>query len=149
MRSTHRAAGVTAAVRRPAAAAALVVVVAAGLAVARGLASSPVTDIAGDALYAVAAYTGLVLLLPRAPRFALALAAAGWCVAVELLQLTGLPAALAERVPLVALLLGTGFDARDLVVYVFAVVAAAVLDRAVSARLLPGGRARADVGRPG
>jgi hypothetical protein len=124
--------------RRPAALGAVVVVIAAGLVVARGLPSSVFTDIAGDALYAVAAYTGLVLLLPRAPRASLALAAAGWCVAVELLQLTGLPMALAERMPPAALVLGTGFDPRDLVVYVLAVLTAVSVDRAVSARLLPG-----------
>lgn len=122
-----------------AALAALVAVVVAGLIVSRALPSSSATDIAGDALYAVAAYTGLVLLMPRAPRWAIALAAAGWCVAVELLQRTGLPFALAEHVPLVALVLGTGFDVRDLVVYILAVIAVVSIDRVVSARLLPRG----------
>lgn len=135
--------------RRTAALGVLVVVIAAGLLVARGLPSSVFTDIAGDALYAVAAYTGLVLLLPRRPRAPLALAAAGWCVAVELLQLTGLPVALAERVPPIALVLGTGFDPRDLVVYVLAVIAAVSIDRAVGARLLPRGPSRDGVSSPG
>lgn len=119
-------------IRRLAALVALVAVVAAGLAVHRLLPASVASDVAGDALYAVAAYTGLVLLLPRARRPILAAAAALWCIAVELLQLTGVPVALAERVPVAALVLGSGFDARDLVVYVLAVVSALGVDRAVS-----------------
>ena len=134
--------------RRLAAAAALVAVIAAGLTVHKALPESTATDVTGDALYAVAAYTGLVMLLPRAPRLALAGVAALWCVGVELLQLTGLPLALAERVPPVALLLGTGFDARDLVVYLCAVAVAVAIDVAVS-RLLPRGEVPADVGAPG
>jgi hypothetical protein len=126
--------------RRLVALAALVVVVAAGLFVAKVLPSSATTDIAGDALYAVAVYTGLVLLLPRVGRVILAIAATGWCVFVELLQLSGLPVALAERVPPIALVLGTGFDARDLVVYASAVLVAAVADAAVSSRVLRRGR---------
>ncbi|MCJ1708017.1 DUF2809 domain-containing protein [Microbacterium sp. VKM Ac-2923] len=133
--------------RRPAALGALVVVVVAGLIVSRGLPSSPATDIAGDALYAVAVYTGLVLLLPRARRGAIALAAAGWCGAVELLQLTGVPATLAERMPPVALVLGTGFDARDLAVYAAAVLVVSSVDAVVGARLLPGERSSAEVRR--
>lgn len=118
--------------RRLAALVALVAVVAAGLAVHRLLPASVASDVAGDALYAVAAYTGLVLLLPRARRSILAAAAALWCIAVELLQLTGVPVALAERIPVAALVLGSGFDARDLVVYVLAVASALGVDRAVS-----------------
>lgn len=134
--------------RRLAALVALAAVIAAGLLVHKALPGSTATDVAGDALYAVAAFTGLVLLFPRAPRLALAGAAAVWCVGVELLQLTGVPLALAERVPPVALLLGTGFDARDLVVYVCAVAVAVAVDIAVS-RLLPRGTARTGVGAPG
>lgn len=120
--------------RRPAALAALVVVVATGLVVhAVGPPGAP-TDIAGDALYAVAAYAGLVLLFPRAARATVGALAGVWCVGVELLQLTGVPVALAQRLPPVALVLGSGFDARDLVVYLTAVMAALGLDRAVAAR---------------
>lgn len=133
--------------RRLAALGALVVIVVAGLVVSRGLPTSAVTDIAGDALYAVAVYAGLVVLLPRARRVVIALAAAGWCVAVELLQLTGLPSTLAERMPPVALVLGTGFDARDLVVYAAAVLVVSSVDAAVGARLLPGERSSAEVRR--
>lgn len=121
--------------RRLIAFAALIVVVGAGLFVAKVLPSSTSTDIAGDALYSVAVYTGLVGLLPRARRLILAIAAIGWCVLVELLQLTGLPVALAERIPSIALVLGTGFDARDLVVYASAVLVAVSVDAAVRSRV--------------
>ncbi|MGN7970166.1 DUF2809 domain-containing protein [Microbacterium sp. 22296] len=126
--------------RRLVALAALVVLVAAGLVVAKVLPSSVTTDVAGDALYAAAVYTGLVLLLPRARRVILGVAAIAWCVLVELLQLTGLPVALAERVPPIALVLGTGFDARDLVVYASAVLVAAAADAAVGSRVIHRGR---------
>ncbi len=75
--------------RRIAALVALAAVIAAGLAVHRLLPSSVASDVTGDALYAVAAYSGLVLLLPRAPRPVPAAGAALWCIGVELLQLTG------------------------------------------------------------
>ncbi|MBB3156427.1 hypothetical protein FHS07_000111 [Microbacterium proteolyticum] len=130
--------------RRPVALVALAVVVAAGLVVAKVLPSSAATDIAGDALYAVAVYAGLVVLLPRAGRPILAVAATGWCVFVELLQLTGLPVALAERIPPIALVLGTGFDARDLLVYASAVLVAAAADAVVRSRMLRRGRSRID-----
>ncbi|MDU0365699.1 DUF2809 domain-containing protein [Microbacterium sp. KSW4-17] len=118
--------------RRLAAVLALAVVVAAGLAGHRLMPSSVASDVAGDALYAVAVYTGLVLLLPRARPLLLAAGAAAWCVAVELLQLTVLPITLAERMPVAALVLGSGFDARDLVVYVLAVVSALGVDGVVT-----------------
>jgi len=112
------------------------VLVVVGLVVARGLPGSLATDVAGDALYAAAAYTGLVLLWPRARRLVLAGAAVLWCVGVEVLQLTGLPSALADAFPLSALVLGSGFDPRDLVVYLLAVASAAAGDARVSALLL-------------
>lgn len=128
--------------RRIAAIAALVLLVAAGLGVHRLLAGSamdsPVSDVAGDALYACAAYAALIAVLPRARRGALAAAALAWCVVVELLQLSGLPARWAAAVPVVRYLLGTGFDARDLVVYAVAVAAIWATDTAFSR--LPGTR---------
>lgn len=120
--------------RRIAALVALAAVIAAGLAVHLLLPSSVASDVTGDALYAVAAYSGLVLLLPRAPRPVPAAGAALWCIGVELLQLTGIPLALAERMPIAALVLGSGFDARDLVVYVLAVASAMGVDHAAGTR---------------
>ncbi|WP_121151702.1 DUF2809 domain-containing protein [Microbacterium sp. AG1240] len=120
--------------RRLAAAIALVVIVAAGLLVHRAAPSSPATDVAGDALYSVAVYTGLVTLFASGRRSALGALAVVWCVAVELFQLTGVPVALAAAFPPIALVLGTGFDARDLVVYPLAVVVAAAVDAMVGRR---------------
>jgi hypothetical protein len=119
-------------VRRLAAGAALLAVIAAGLAVHVLLPDTAGTDIAGDALYAVAAYSGLVMLFAWSPLPA-GLVAAGWCTAVELFQLTGIPAAAGAAFAPATLVLGTVFDARDLVVYVAAVAAAAGVDAAVRA----------------
>jgi len=134
--------------RRVAAAVALVAVVILGLVVARGIPATAATDIAGDALYAVAVYTGLVLVWPRARRITLAVVAAVWCVGVELFQLTGVPIALAERFPPVALVLGSGFDPRDLAVAVLAVASAVAVDAGTSALLLHRGERGARVGGP-
>ncbi len=124
--------------RRWAATAALAVIVVAGLAV-HGLApDTAATDIAGDALYAAAVYAAGVLLLPRR-RVGVALAAAAWCVAVEVFQLTGLPLTWGAAFPPVLLVLGTVFDPRDLVVYVCAVAAAAAVDVLVTRRARPDG----------
>ncbi|KTR96737.1 hypothetical protein NS220_00695 [Microbacterium testaceum] len=135
--------------RRVAAAIALVAVVILGLVVAKGMPATDITDVMGDALYAVAVFTGLVLLWPRGRRSVLGIVAVTWCVGVEFFQLTGLPVALADRFPPAALVLGSGFDPRDLVVYVLAVATAAAVDAAVGALLLHGGRRRGRVGGRG
>ncbi|WP_127795393.1 DUF2809 domain-containing protein [Agromyces sp. LHK192] len=119
--------------RRLAAGVALVALVASGLAVHALLPDTAATDIAGDALYAVAIYAVVVLLAPRLGAAAAGAIAAGWCIAVELFQLTGIPAELGAVFPPAMLVLGTVFDARDLVVYPLAVVGAAAIDAAVSA----------------
>ncbi|KZE90249.1 hypothetical protein AVP41_01662 [Microbacterium sp. TNHR37B] len=112
----------------------IVVVVAAGLFVHTQLPDTAATDIAGDALYAVVAYLAVVFIAPRlASRWA-GLIAAGWCVAVELFQLTGLPLAWGAAFSPIMLVLGTVFDARDLVIYVVAVAVVAAGDRLLRAR---------------
>ncbi|GEB44772.1 MULTISPECIES: ribosomal maturation YjgA family protein [Microbacterium] len=127
---------------------ALAAVVAAGLVVHLVLPSSAATDIAGDALYTVAIYAGVVVVLPRLRPFFVGLTAGGWSVAVELFQATGIPVELAEGFRPIALVLGTGFDARDLVVYLCAAVVAVGADVVVgrslergtgASRLLPRG----------
>ncbi|WP_261166271.1 DUF2809 domain-containing protein [Microbacterium sp. Marseille-Q6965] len=114
--------------RRALAAVGLVIVIACGLLVHGGLPDTSATDIAGDALYAAAAYLGVVLLAPRLAAPAVGAFAAGWCVAVELLQLTALPAAAASAFRPAVLLLGTAFDPRDLAVYLAAVALLVVAD---------------------
>ena len=105
----------------------LAIVVAAGLGVHAFLPDTAGSDIAGDALYAVAAYLAVVFVAPRVPAIAVGALAAGWCVAVELFQLTGVPEALSAFPPAM-LVLGTVFDARDLVVYVLTIAAATLVD---------------------
>jgi len=104
------------------AAALLAAVVAAGLVVHAVLPDAAATDIAGDALYAAAAYLAVVLVAPSLPVLAIGGIAAAWCVAVELFQLTGLPLEWGMRFTPVMLVLGTVFDARDIVAYVVTIV---------------------------
>lgn len=73
-------------------------------------------DLAGGLLYATLLYVLLGFLFPRAARLHLFLGSLGWCVAVELLQLTPLP------------LLGTSFAVLDLFAYVAGAALAWTLD---------------------
>jgi hypothetical protein len=102
---------------RVAAAAAAGLTVVAGLAVRSGPGGWFAKG-AGDALYTVLVYALVVLVAPALrPR-----RAAGWALAVswavELLQLTGVPAALSARSTLARLVLGTTFNLPDLALYV-------------------------------
>lgn len=105
---------------------ALLLVVGLGLAVSR----VPGAGFAGDVLYAVMAVVLARLLLPgRSWRWHTALGW-GWCVAVEFLQATGIPATIAAAVPAARLVLGTTFVPVDLVAYtVGALGCAAVIVR--------------------
>lgn len=120
--------------RRWGAVAAAVIVVAAGLVVHGILPDSDATDIAGDALYAVLVYVLVVAVAPRAQPVVVAAIAGSWCIAVELLQLSDVPARAAEIFAPAVLVLGTVFDVRDLVIYVVAVVIAGALDAALRRR---------------
>jgi len=73
------------------------------------------TDSVGTVAYAAAVVALVGVLLPR--RGALLPGAIGTALAcgVELFQLSGIPAQLADTLPAVALLLGRSFDAVDLV----------------------------------
>lgn len=115
-------------VRRVVAVALLTATILVGLAVHAFLPDTAATDIAGDALYALAAYLGLVALAPRWSGLVVGAVAATWCVAVELFQLTGIPLALGAQFTPAMLLLGTVFDPRDLVVYVVTVALATAVD---------------------
>ncbi|MBT2399475.1 DUF2809 domain-containing protein [Streptomyces sp. ISL-100] len=88
----------------------------AGLGV-RGVADGDVAKYTGDALYTVLLCTLVVLLAPRTrPPWAAAVGLAlSW--AVECAQLTGVPAELAERSVLARLVLGSTFNAPDLLWY--------------------------------
>ena len=106
-----------------------------------------VGDISGDALYAVLIYLLTALVAPRAPRPLVAAFAFAVCTAVELLQLTALPREAASMFPPIELVLGSGFDARDIVVYAAAVAAASVIDIAIT-RIRVGTASENDEGRP-
>lgn len=86
-------------------------------------------DLLGSALYTVLLALLLALVAPRLSALVTAGAATVASVAVELLQLTGLPAAVAEAFPPAAWVLGTTFAATDLLGYLAGGVAVAVLDR--------------------
>jgi hypothetical protein len=105
-----------------------------GLAIHALLPDTDATDIVGDALYAAAAYLAAVLLVPRIPALAVGALALTWCVGVELFQLTGIPLALGASFPPAMLVLGTVFDARDLLVYAVTIVAVSGMDAWVRAR---------------
>lgn len=121
-----------------------IVVIAVGLLTRLGP-SGDLTDIAGDALYAVLIYLLVVVVAPGAGVVARLVFAAAWCVAIELLQLTAVPGAAAEAFAPLRLVLGTAFDVRDLVVYVAAVAVAAAADAtARRVHVIRRARARAD-----
>jgi len=86
-------------------------------------------DLLGSALYTVLLALLLALVAPRLPGVALATTAAAVSVGVELLQLTGLPAAATAAFPPAAWMLGTTFAATDLLGYLAGGVTGLVLLR--------------------
>ncbi|MFE4453119.1 DUF2809 domain-containing protein [Streptomyces sp. NPDC056796] len=122
----------TVAVRLCAAAAALVTV-AAGLGI-RSVAGGEIAKYAGDALYTVLIHTLVVLLVPRVRPLSAAAAALAVSWAVELAQLTGVPAGLARQSTVARLVLGSTFNVPDLFWY----AAGAALAWAVHSRLPSG-----------
>ena len=104
------------------------VVVAAGL-----LAGS---NAVGDALYAVLVYVLVVGVAPAARSTRAGLVAFGICAAIELLQLTGVAAAIVDALPPAHYVLGTTFNAPDLAAYAVGVLVAGGLDALVRRRLV-------------
>ena len=104
-----------------------------GLAVhLRGDALSPVVrDVLGDALWAAMVVWGIAAVAPGMRRPWRAAVALAVCFAVEFSQLPHFPALDALRRTTVGhLVLGSGFDSRDLAVYAAGVLAALILERA-------------------
>lgn len=89
--------------------------------------SGPVTNFTADALYAVLLYLAVTVAAPRLLPVQVGIIAGGLCVAIELFQLTGIPATLSDSV-VFRLTLGTSFAAIDLVAYVVGVAAVACCD---------------------
>ncbi|RDG37305.1 ribosomal maturation YjgA family protein [Streptomyces corynorhini] len=98
------------------AALAAVSTVGAGLGI-RAVGSGDVAKYGGDALYTVLVYALVVLALPRARPAVAASGALAFSWAVELFQLTGLPAEWAGRGALARLVLGSTFNVPDLLWY--------------------------------
>lgn len=128
--------------RRPTLAVAVLATVASGLAVRSAGAGQAgpggpldaVRGPVGDGLYAVLVYLLLALLAPRARPLVLGAVAWAACAAVELAQLTGLPAAVVDAWDPARWVLGTTFHAPDLVSYAVGAALAALLDGAVARR---------------
>jgi hypothetical protein len=117
--------------RLPGAAAALLTV-AAGLAV-HVFGSGRFAGYAGDALYTVLVYALVVTVRPQVRPAVAACWALGISWAVEFFQLTDVPATLSAAVPLLRLVLGTTFNALDLVAYAVGAAAAYLGHRSLTA----------------
>ncbi|WP_426623669.1 DUF2809 domain-containing protein [Leifsonia sp. McL0607] len=110
-----------------------VAVVAAGLTV-HELAEGWAGAFAGDALYAVLLFVLVAIVTPRAHSAVVGGIALTVCVGVELLQLTGVPARLSAAIPGVELVLGSTFQATDLIAYALGAAVATVADLLVRRR---------------
>ncbi|WP_406863051.1 DUF2809 domain-containing protein [Streptomyces sp. HUAS MG47] len=108
-------------------------VVAAGLGV-RAVASGDFAKYAGDALYTVLVLTLVVLVAPRVRPVVAAGSALAFSWAVEVFQLSGVPAELAVHSTVARLVLGTSFNAPDLFWYAIGAVVGWAVHRAVRAR---------------
>lgn len=95
---------------------AAVVTVAAGLSV-RSVLDGDLAKYAGDALYALLIFWLVLVVAPRTRAWVAAVVAFAVSVAVELFQLTGIPAELGAQSALARLVLGTTFNAPDLPFY--------------------------------
>lgn len=111
---------------RVVAAGAAAVTVAAGLGVRAG-ADGAFAKYAGSALYTVLLCALVALCAPRARPVAVAGTALALSCAVELLQLTGVPAELSARSTAARLVLGSTFNAPDLFWYAVGAAAAWVV----------------------
>ncbi|HEY0217902.1 MAG TPA: DUF2809 domain-containing protein, partial [Cellulomonas sp.] len=100
--------------RRVDACCAALLVVVAGLVVTR-VGAGTAADLAGDALYAVLVYLLLVAVAPRRRSRTVGIVAVALCWAVELAQLTGLPAEVVGWWSPARYVLGTTFGGLDLV----------------------------------
>jgi hypothetical protein len=119
------------------------VTIAVGLAVhLRGGALGPAAqDVLGDALWAAMIAWWMGALAPRTRLFVRSAVAYAICVIVEVSQLYHAPALDAIRATRAGhLVLGSGFDPRDLLAYALGVAGAAFIEAVVAARFASGGR---------
>lgn len=115
------------------------VVVAAGLAtrvVGAALGLDAIAGPAGDALYAALGFVLVAFVRPAARGWVVAAVAWGLCAAIELAQLTGVPAQLTALWWPFRLVLGTTFHAPDLIAYAVGALLAAVVDAGLARRVV-------------
>ena len=91
----------------------------------RGLAAQA----SGTALYASMVYCGVLLVRPRTAAVPAGLVSIAFCWAVEVSQLTGIPAALSARSIVARLVLGIAFDWADMWWYPVGVIPLVLVDR--------------------
>lgn len=94
---------------------------------------TPLIDLAGGVLYTLLIGMLLCVLAPAQPALLAAFMAFAVSSAVELLQLTSLPASLVETVPILRLVLGRSFDARDFIAYLIGALAVWLIRSAIGA----------------
>lgn len=97
------------------------------------LAQGRIANFITDALFTVMVYLLFGLIAPAARRRWLALGAFALSTAIEISQLTGVPARLAEDFPPSRLVLGTTFSAPDIAAYALGAAAVWGADRLLSA----------------
>jgi len=106
--------------------------VAAGL-LTRSMLGGDLAKYAGDALYALLIFWLVLVVAPRTRGQVAAMVALGVSAAVELFQLTGVPAELGAHSTLARLVLGTTFNAPDLPFYAVGAAAGWALHRTIPA----------------
>ncbi|WP_405764190.1 DUF2809 domain-containing protein [Streptomyces sp. NBC_00080] len=127
---------------------AAMVTVAAGLGLRAGV-SGDVAKYGGDALYTVLLLTLVVLVAPRVTRLKAAGGALAVSCAVEFLQLSQVPAELAQRSTLARLVLGSTFNAIDLFWYAVGAVMGCLIHATVGSLSSRRGRGHARRGYSG
>lgn len=106
----------------------VVLVVVAGLVVFRQGGGTWWGGAAGDALYAAMIYLIVAIAFPRTKIAVVAVVTFAICAAIEVFQLTGVPADWGRTFWPIRLVLGVGFDPLDLVAYAVGSAAAAGYD---------------------
>ncbi len=96
----------------------------------------------GTALYASMVYAGVLLLWPRIAVLCAGLIAIAFCWAVELAQLTGIPAELSSRSIVARLVLGIRFDWTDMLWYPLGIIPLMMIEWMVGLRQRPRERLR-------
>ncbi len=115
-------------------AAAAILTVAVGLAV-HTYGDGRLAGYVGDALYTVMVYALVVVVRPSIGPAVAACWALGISWAVEFLQLTDIPAQLSAAVPAMRLVVGTTYNALDLVAYVVGAALAYLVHRPFATRI--------------